>query len=223
MQKQQSIRDVETMQQNEREVALLRHDMRHYLDGVAAYIEAGNTEGALQYMNRLEDKIDETKVLRYCSNDLINTVISTYETRMKAHDIEFDCLIKVGNSLPCSEIDFTSLLANALENALKATILVCETKSKKNAQLNAHETNFSKSEKHGPCSICLRLEMNDHKLLMSLANPFEGDIRFKDGIPMSNEKGHGMGTESIIYVASKLKGNCQYSTHNDIFTLRVVV
>lgn len=208
LQKQQSIRDIETMRQNEQEIALLRHDMRHYLDGVAAYIEAGNTEGALKYMDRLEDKIDETKVFRYCSNELINTVLSTYDSRMKAHGIEFDCLIKVGETLPCSEIDFTSLLANALENALKATIRYCEAKV---------------GQDHGPCSIYLRLEMSDQKLLMSLANPFPGEIRFVDGLPQSQEKGHGLGTESILYVAHKLKGNCQYRTHDDIFTLRVVV
>lgn len=223
MQKQQSIRNVETMQQSEREIALLRHDMRHYLDGIAAFIEADNSEAALKYMDRLEERIDSTKIIQYCTNELINTVLATYEARMKEHHIEFDCIAKVGAVLPCSEIDFTSLLANALENALKATIHYYEVERTSQTPAKGEPNYAGHKPEHGPCSICLRLEMSDHKLLMSLTNPFTGDIRFKDGVPTSKEKGHGLGTESIIYVASKLKGNCQYSTHNDIFTLRVVV
>lgn len=223
MQKQQSIHDIETMQRSEHEIALLRHDMRHYIDNIAAYVEAGNTQGALHYMNRLERKIDETKMIRFCSNELINTVLSTYASRMKDHHIEFDCLVEVGETLPCSEIDFTSLLANALENALKATIQFCEAREKQDSVGNIKELNNSAHKAQGSCTICLKLDMSDHKLLMSLTNPFTGTIHLRDGMPLSNEKGHGLGTESITYVASKLKGNCQYSTHNDIFTLRVVV
>lgn len=222
MQKDHSIRTIELMQRSEREISIMRHDMRHFLDNLASYIKADNREGALAYIDRLETKIDETAPVRYCSNELINMVLDIYDTRIKAAGIEFDYEVKVGERLPCSEIDFTSLLSNALENALNATTAFCEKRAEDLGQSATSDTRPD-TERAYSCSICLRLETNDSKLLLSLTNPYEGEILFKGDLPVSLEKGHGIGTESILYVTRKLEGSCQFFAQNGIFTLRIIV
>ena len=61
------------------------------------------------------------------------------------------------------------------------------------------------------------------KLLLSVKNTFNGTPVFIDGLPTTNKKGHGYGTQSIRYMTEKLGGKCQFSTQDNIFILRVVL
>ena len=71
--------------------------------------------------------------------------------------------------------------------------------------------------------IDLDLRMKENKLLISLKNTYAEIPELQDGMPVSKEEGHGIGTQSIRYVAEKLHGNCQFSIADDRFVLRVVL
>ena len=43
------------------------------------------------------------------------------------------------------------------------------------------------------------------------------------GMPQAKKQGHGFGTQSIRYVAEKLKGHCQFTLEDDLFVLRVIL
>lgn len=61
------------------------------------------------------------------------------------------------------------------------------------------------------------------KLLLQLKNTFLYAPVITDGFPISEKPGHGIGTQSIIYVTEKLNGNCQFSISGDKFILRVII
>lgn len=65
--------------------------------------------------------------------------------------------------------------------------------------------------------------MSNDKLLISLKNTYAETPRLIDNIPQTNEVGHGFGTQSILYVTDKLKGNCQFMLDGEYFILRVVL
>ena len=67
------------------------------------------------------------------------------------------------------------------------------------------------------------LKKFDGKLLLSVKNPFKDMPSFVDGIPSTDEKGHGYGTQSIRYMTDKLGGKCQFTVQNNLFVLRVVI
>ena len=46
---------------------------------------------------------------------------------------------------------------------------------------------------------------------------------FIDGIPVSKEKDHGIGSQSIVYTVEKLHGHYQFFTKNHHFILRIVI
>lgn len=67
------------------------------------------------------------------------------------------------------------------------------------------------------------LKMVEGKLLLSVKNPIKNTPVFSDGLPISNKKGHGYGTQSIRYMTERLGGNCQFSAEENVFTLRVIL
>ena len=95
----------------------------------------------------------------------------------------------------------STLISNALDNAL-------------NAQLNLPP------EKR---NIDLMLKDSRGHLLLSIKNPYGEEPLFQDGIPIARQKDHGYGTKSIVYLSQKMGGNCQFTLHNDLFVLRVMI
>ena len=71
--------------------------------------------------------------------------------------------------------------------------------------------------------VRLKLSTKNDKLLLSVQNAFTTYPVFKDGLPVTNVTGHGLGTQSIQYMAAKLNGSCQFTIEGGLFSLRVVV
>ena len=44
-----------------------------------------------------------------------------------------------------------------------------------------------------------------------------------DGLPVSDQSGHGYGTQSIRYLAECLGRNCQLTVQNMVFITRVII
>ena len=194
-------KEIESMRRSEYEISRLRHDMRHFLVSIKAFIENEAMDKALASIDELIDSINLTTIHKFCENDLTNMVLSYYENLMKNKEVKLQASVKIPKVLPCSDMDFTSILANGLENALQAV------------------SGLEKSKK----IINLDLKTNGDKLLLSIKNPYDKDPNIINGLPKAEENGHGTGTQSIKYVTEKLKGNCQFTTQNEFFILRVIL
>lgn len=197
---QQQARELELMKEKYHEVHLLRHDMRLLMNNLALSIQNDDKETALKLVSGYTGLIDETKVNRYCKNDTINYVLSNYADKCEAQNIRFETSIQL-SEINTDEILFSSILSNALDNALNATRLLDEEK------------------RH----IRVMIKDNEEKLLLSVRNTYLHEPVFKDGIPVTSKKGHGYGTQSIRYMTEKLGGNLQFSIKNEWFILRVIL
>ena len=71
--------------------------------------------------------------------------------------------------------------------------------------------------------IELILKSSQGKLLLSVKNPIHSKPAFVNGLPVSNQKGHGYGTQSIRYMAEQLGGNYQFMVQEDTFITRIVI
>lgn len=201
MKRVQSEKEIEAIKRSEYAVTLLRHDMRHFLNNIASYIEHGDTDKAKSYICEITALTDKTAMQRYCENPIVNMILSSYENEMNDKGIRFHHLIQIPAKLPVSDVDFTSILSNGLENAIHAV-----------SELDSDNRDIS-----------LGLRMHENKLLLSIKNPYAHKVEMLDGIPQAKGAGHGLGTHSIKYVTEKLNGNCQFIAQNSQFTLRVVL
>lgn len=197
---EQQAKEITAVKQIEQEIRLLRHDMRLLLSSLAVSIENGDTDTAQEMINAQIALVNGTRLERFCTNDIVNYVISDYSARCKDENISFFHTIEL-DELTVDEIMFCSILSNALDNAL-----------------NAQKT--LPPDRRG---IKLMLKKSGDKLLLSVKNPVGHQVLFSDGLPVSSEDGHGYGTQSIRYLTERLGGNCLFCVQDGMFILRVVL
>ncbi len=197
----QYARDMESMKRNEKNVSLLRHDMRHFLNNIAAFIENGESDKALEYIHGLVKTTEKTVTDRYCANEIINIILLSNHDKLESEGIALNYTITVPSKLDISDIDMTAILQNALENAIHAV------------------TGLDKNKRF----INLSVSLKNGKLLISVENPYATAPKLENGMPIAREKGHGLGTRSIKLTANRLGGNCQFSVTDKLFIVRVII
>lgn len=197
---EQQNKDIEEIKSHENKIRLLRHDMRLILNNIAMYIENNDSENALKIISDYIQEVDSTTIKRYCKNDIINCVLSSYANKFQEHQISFDINIMI-DELNIEELPFSSILSNGLDNAFNAT-----------KSLPIHKRN-----------VKVMLKKNNDKYLLSIKNTYSKKPKFINGKPISKEIGHGYGTQSINYVTKRLNGNCQFLLQDEYFVLRVII
>lgn len=196
-----AIKELEAWRQSGRELSVLRHDMRHYLRGLATLIEEGHTDEALERIDALCEANDRTAVRRYCANETVNIALSSLSADINAHGITADLRAAVPETVHVSDVDLFSVVSNALDNAIAAANAAPE----------------------GKRFVDLDLRYEDGQLLLLVSNTFGRAPHMVDGMPVAQHTGHGFGTKSIKLAVERMNGNCQFRINGDRFELRAVM
>lgn len=174
-----------------------RHDFRHKLKFIASLVETKQYDELAKVVSEQELSLNRTRVVRYCNSAVIDAALSVYIR--KAEDLGIP--VKMGFAFPesfeVSESGLATALANALENAINA---------------------------------CMKLPDADRfieikvlckpKFIIMVRNSFAGTVEFdENGIPQSNEEGHGFGTRMIATLCEKVGGYCDFQAEKNRFTL----
>ena len=197
---EQQAKELEAIKRSESEVRILRHDLRLFLSTLAVCVETDDKDTARHIINSYTEQVERSKAKRFCANDTINYVISDFFAKCEAHEISFNNSVGI-DKISVDEILFSSILQNALDNALNAVL-----------ELPPEQR-----------TIHLVIRMINGKLLLSVKNSMGKKAVFSDGHPISTKKGHGYGTQSMRYLTEKLGGNCQFTTNDEYFITRVII
>jgi hypothetical protein len=115
MKRAQSEREIEAIKRSEYQVSLLRHDMRHFLHNIISFIDQGDYDKAKSYVSNIISLTDDTAMKKYCENEIVNMILSSYENEVMAKDITLRYSIHIPTELPISDVDLTSILSNGME------------------------------------------------------------------------------------------------------------
>jgi len=171
------------------------------------FLAGNNMQQALEYINEINNNLDNTRITRYCSNEAINLILSSYIN--KAHDADISTQISVtATDFSSYRItDLCSLLANALENAINSCIKQCDNAvSKDNKRL-----------------ITIKLFEKNNKICINIANTYFKEPRFHNQIPVTDEPDHGIGVRSIISVIEKYNGIYAFFTKDGTFYFQACI
>lgn len=194
-------KEIEYVEDNKKKLRIMKHDMRHQLHILEAFLEEGHVDHAVQYIREIDSEYEKMNFKGYCKNELLNSVISIYEMRFEKRGISLQCDISTAEKLPCSDMAVCTILSNALENTMHALETITQ----------------------GDKWADLKISMKGEHLLMELKNPVEKMPKFVDGVPVSKKEGHGIGVKSIIYYVEQMNGQYHFSVTDHVFILRIII
>ena len=106
--------EMDNTRKSEKKMSILRHDTRHHMSVLRTLLQQGDCEKALEYLNEVSQTYDDTIIRAYCKNEMVNSVLSTYNTRFEEQKIPWDTQVTIGEKLSCSEMMFCAILSNVL-------------------------------------------------------------------------------------------------------------
>ena len=194
-------RHADVLKRNEEKVQIYRHDLRHYIANVKTLLESGNTEEALRVLGNLDEQSKNTSVPYYCNNPTVNAILVYYIQRAEREGIKVDADCSLPEKLPTEASELAMVLANAIENAIYACNKLPEDRER---------------------IIKIKL-VSSPQLAIEVTNSYTGKVVFdENGLPVSTQIGHGLGTKSINAFVEKYDGVIEYSADGTFFRLRLL-
>lgn len=96
-------KEIEQVKRSKKKLSILRHDMRHHLNIILSQLQNHNVEKAMDYIGEIGNIYDDTTNTTYCKNEMINAVISIYQTWFTDKKIKLNYDVSVGETLPCPD------------------------------------------------------------------------------------------------------------------------
>lgn len=201
LQLKQSGLELETMRQMESQTAIYRHDMRHHMAMIESYLSAEHIQQAKDYIQSVQTLITSVNPKRFCENELVNLLCASFSSKAEQERIQLKITATLPAVLPIADTALCSLLSNGLENALQAA-----------SRMDASHR-----------WVTLYCAVRSNNLLIEIQNPYTGDIRLKDGLPVSDRPGHGFGCHSIRTIIEHSHGQFSFDPTDGTFTLRLIL
>lgn len=186
------------VEQSEKNLRILRHDIRHYSGLIDSLLEQGEYHEIKKVTEHINTATDENKVTRYCSNLIANTMLSSMMEKASSLGIEVQRDIIISKEIPVDSYEFAMVVANILDNAFNCV------------------KDFTEQRK----LVDIKIRCEQDHLLIHIQNKYENEIAFdsKTGLPISNKgKKHGFGMQSVQAFSDKIGGNLGCYCEQGIF------
>lgn len=187
-------------ERSEQNLKILRHDMRHYSMMIDSLLDQKEYAEIKNITGRINEVINENKVIQYCENRIVNTAFITTAEQAQSLQIPMHLDVLIPRQIPVNEYALAVVLANLLENAVFST------------------KNATPSEK----SIDAKIHCTDKYLLIDVENDCDQEILFDSstGLPKSSRgKEHGLGMKSVQAFCDKLDGTIDCYCENNRFRI----
>jgi len=184
--------------QAEKNLKVLRHDIRHYSSMISLLLEQGEYEEAKKIIAHINDVTEENKVVRYCNNLIVNAIITKMAEKAENLDIDLRLDLSVPKEIPVNEYEFTAVIANLFENAM-----ICVKELKKERRY-----------------IDVKIHCSMERLLIQMKNEYDRELSLDvvTGLPKSQKsEGHGLGMQSVQTFSDKIKGDFDCFCQEGIF------
>ena len=175
-----------------------RHDLRHHLVTILAFLGKNNTTAAQVYLNKLCNYYDDSSIPTVCRNQSADALICHYLELAKKQDINIVTKLNLPEDLGIDDLDLCVILGNCLENAIEAC-----------SKISTPEQRF----------IEISTTITKGHLVIKFANSFNGVIQAQDDGFFSFKRGpdHGIGLSSVKTLTTKYHGHCSISFKQQVF------
>ena len=162
---------MDLMKESEKESARIRHDMRHHILLIKEYLQKGELDELMCYLDQYDEDIENRRAKEdICRNQAVNSILSAYARKADSQNIKVFMDVKIPEMLPIRDVDWVAILANVFENAIHGCIY---------SRLPEKVINIYVAQK-------------GKKVMIQCSNTSNEGITFRKGLPQS-DKGGGLG------------------------------
>ena len=188
------------MDELQEKLSILRHDYKYHITAIGEMANSGDNKGIAEYLDSIGEQLSENELRYYCSNNVINALLSTYAERCAKAGIRFDVVVTMPKILTIPNYDLCIILGNLLENATEAC------------------------EKLGDGRyIEFWFKPLGQQLALMVKNSFNGEITEDRGKIVSVKENGGLGFKSIEAVAARYDGELTTDWDENSFTASVTI
>lgn len=188
------------VEQSQKRLQILRHDMRHYAELINTLLNQGETAEIRNIVRHITDVADESRVVTYCDNLVVNTILANTAEKARSLAVELKFKLRIEKELPVNCYEFAAVLANLFENAF----LCIKEYEKQNRYVDA------------------KIHCTKEYLLIHMKNKCDREVLFDSatGLPKSkNGKNHGLGMQSVLSFSNRIGGTIGCYCENGFFTI----
>lgn len=196
----------DTFWESEKQISILRHDMRHRIGLIRELLEENKIEEAFNLLDDTDERLERHKSIRYCENVYVNAALVMCARKADEEDISIDFKTDIPENIDMDVHNLSVVVSNLIENGINA----CKK--------------MKESGESGKRFIAVIARDTGSSLIINVRNSFNGSIRFDDnGFPISKKEGHGIGTKSVIAFIESYDGMIDYSAEENVFSVKILV
>ena len=166
-----------SLQETQEHVENLSHEIRKHYETLQEYLKQGDIESAKAFIKSREKLLDVSGIQFFCSAPLVNTTLSVYIRRARELGIPMEARIRLPKDFGADEHDFSVVLSDLLDNAIKA----------------------SRKEPEGFREIAIDIAHQGRTCVLEIANRSEAALPLNgEGLPITDPKSTGIASLSAF-------------------------
>ena len=202
LQTEQSKTHLDEVRSIHKEMRGYKHDFHNHLQTLKGYIEAGESERALKYIEELDYGVMNMDTLLKTGNVSVDVILSAKIAKAKSKGINVTVKANLPDNLNITDVELSIVIGNLLDNAIEA----CTASTDKEPFIRVY------------------LIMKSNMLYFSMLNS-SGDKLKKDGSLFNSKKGgfHGFGLRRAESIIEKHGGWIKYNSEDGAFSSEFLV
>lgn len=195
------LQQLKMIQADNKNISLIRHDMKNHLFMLKSLYEKGEVELYRSYFDTLLLKINKKEEVCKSGNLVVDSIINYKLRNINDREINLYIDVCIPKKLEISDVDMTVVLGNLLDNAVRA---VKEADRKK---------------------LQITMRYNKGRLILQIENAYKNIIKVQGKLQTTKKEkqGHGIGLESVREVIERYDGVIQIDCEDNMFVVAAIL
>ena len=183
----------------------MKHDYKFHLKSALDMLVSGDLEKSEEYLSGLHEQFENRELPNFCSNVVINSLVSDYARKCKELNIKFDVIISIPPDFTVPNYEMCIVLGNLLENAVEACLKL-EPLADNNRQIK------------------LVLKPRGEHLVLMIRNTFDGEVVLDEDkfVSTKMDDNGGIGLDSVMAVVDRFGEMFHINYDNRFFSVFVL-
>lgn len=190
-----------SLEKQQDQIRKIRHEMNHHFQMLYTCLDQENPVEAKKYLETLLEQTKSTGGRKFCQNQVLNAIFNDRYSRLLENKVDTHFNISIDTRLGINVMDLGILFANALDNALEASLKITDTDRRK---------------------VVLQTRCENGIFSFRLYNHKMNEIFTSKGKILTDKpdkRNHGYGLETIQDLVDKYHGTLEITHSEQDFTL----